>query len=79
MNHLRTHPSVAGRLAQRNLEISGWVYDIAHGTTRIHDESKEGLCRLKMSSNTFPLRRVQMGELPGVKSEFWATLKLHFP
>ena len=40
MNHLRTHPSVAGRLAQRNLEISGWVFDIAHGTVRIHDEEQ---------------------------------------
>lgn len=40
MNHLRTHPSVSGRLAQRNLEISGWVYDIAQGTVRIHDEEQ---------------------------------------
>lgn len=35
--HLRTHPSVAGRLAQGTLAISGWVYDIANGNVRIHD------------------------------------------
>jgi carbonic anhydrase len=38
LNHLRTHPSVAGRLANGTLTLSGWVYDIAHGTVRIYDE-----------------------------------------
>lgn len=38
LNHLRTHPSVAGRLAQRALAVSGWVYDIGHGTVRTYDE-----------------------------------------
>jgi carbonic anhydrase len=38
VNHLRTHPSVAGRAAQGLLAVSGWVYDIAHGTVRIYDE-----------------------------------------
>jgi carbonic anhydrase len=39
MNHLRTHPSIAGTLAQGNLAVAGWVYDIEHGTVRIFDES----------------------------------------
>jgi carbonic anhydrase len=39
MNHLRTHPSVAGRTAQGNLAVAGWVYDIGHGTVRIFDEN----------------------------------------
>jgi carbonic anhydrase len=38
MNHLRTHPSIAGRLAQGKVGISGWVYDIAHGTVSIYNE-----------------------------------------
>jgi len=38
LQHLRTHPSVAGRLAQGSLALSGWVYDIGHGTVRIYDE-----------------------------------------
>jgi carbonic anhydrase len=40
VNHLRTHPSVAGRLAQGVLAVSGWVYDIGLGTVRIYDEAK---------------------------------------
>jgi carbonic anhydrase len=38
MNHLRTHPSVAGRIAQGSLAISGWIYDIGAGKVRIYDE-----------------------------------------
>ena len=38
MAHLRTHPSVAGALAQNRLTVSGWVYDIFHGDVRIYDE-----------------------------------------
>ena len=38
LHHLRTHPSVAGRLAQGALLLSGWVYDIGHGTVHIYDE-----------------------------------------
>jgi carbonic anhydrase len=37
--HLRTHPSVAGALAQRTLTLSGWVYDIGKGDVRIHDSA----------------------------------------
>jgi carbonic anhydrase len=42
MNHLRTHPSVAGRIAQGNLAVYGWLYDIAAGTVRVYDEAKGG-------------------------------------
>ena len=40
LHHLRTHPSVAGRLAQGSLALSGWVYDIGHGAVRIYDEGQ---------------------------------------
>jgi carbonic anhydrase len=40
MNHARTHPSIAGRLAKRALAIRGWVYDIANGTVRVYDENR---------------------------------------
>ena len=40
MNHLRTHPSVAGRLAQGKLSISGWVYDIAEGHVAVYNEAE---------------------------------------
>jgi carbonic anhydrase len=35
MQHVRTHPAVAGALAKGTLSVSGWVYDIAHGEVRI--------------------------------------------
>jgi len=38
VRHLQTHPSVAGRIAEKSLSISGWVYDIGHGTVRVFDE-----------------------------------------
>jgi carbonic anhydrase len=37
LDHLRTHPSVAGRLARGTLAVHGWVYDIATGIVRMHD------------------------------------------
>jgi carbonic anhydrase len=40
LNHLRTHPSVAGRLARGSLALSGWVYDIGQGGMRIYDEDR---------------------------------------
>jgi carbonic anhydrase len=40
LQHLRTHPSVAGRVATGSLALSGWVYDIADGTVRIYDEAQ---------------------------------------
>ncbi len=38
LSHLRTHPSVAGRLALGEIGLSGWVYDIARGTVIIFNE-----------------------------------------
>jgi carbonic anhydrase len=38
MQHLRTHPSVAGAMAREELTISGWVYDIGTGEVRISED-----------------------------------------
>jgi carbonic anhydrase len=35
LQHLRTHPSVAGAMAREELTISGWVYDIGRGEVRV--------------------------------------------
>jgi carbonic anhydrase len=40
LNHLRTHPSVAGRLAEGSLGLCGWVYDIGHGIVRVYDDER---------------------------------------
>jgi carbonic anhydrase len=37
LDHLRTHPSVAARLARGELFIHGWVYDIETGEIRAYD------------------------------------------
>ncbi len=38
MQHLRTHPSIAGAMAREELTISGWVYDIGKGEVRISED-----------------------------------------
>jgi carbonic anhydrase len=39
LNHLRTHPSVAGKIAQKKLAVCGWVYDIGNGHVSMYDEA----------------------------------------
>lgn len=39
LQHLRTHPSVAGAIARGDLTVSGWIYDIAQGDVRIFNEA----------------------------------------
>ena len=39
LTHLRTHPAVAARVAQGQLELQGWVYDIGHGEVTVLDEA----------------------------------------
>ncbi|MBB5318400.1 carbonic anhydrase [Tunturibacter empetritectus] len=38
IQHLRTHPSVAGAAARGELTISGWIYDIGKGEVRISED-----------------------------------------
>lgn len=38
MQHVRTHPSVAGAVARGDLTISGWVYDIGRGEVAICED-----------------------------------------
>jgi carbonic anhydrase len=40
VQHLRTHPSVAGAVAREELTLSGWVYDIASGQVRISENGE---------------------------------------
>jgi carbonic anhydrase len=35
MNHLRTHPSVAGQIARGHLDLTGWVFDVNSGEVRM--------------------------------------------
>jgi carbonic anhydrase len=49
LQHLRTHPSVAGAVARGNLTLSGWVYDIGHGDVRIYDEASNRFVSVRES------------------------------
>jgi carbonic anhydrase len=40
VQHLRTHPSVAGAVAREELTLSGWVYDIGTGQVRISENGQ---------------------------------------
>ena len=39
MQHLRTHPAVAARVAEGSLSLHGWVYGIEDGTVHTVDEA----------------------------------------
>ena len=39
LQHLRTHPSVAARIAKGDLQLHGWVYDIKTGGVTAYDEA----------------------------------------
>jgi carbonic anhydrase len=40
LQHLKTHPSVAGALAAGDLTVSGWVYDIGTGAVRVAEDGQ---------------------------------------
>jgi len=44
LQHLKTHPSVAVRLAKGDLKLHGWVYDIKTGAVNAYDEGKNKFC-----------------------------------
>jgi len=41
LQHLKTHPSVADRLADGTLLLHGWVYDIKTGGVNAYDETQD--------------------------------------
>lgn len=40
LRHLKTHPTVARRLAAGDLEVHGWLYDIRTGDVHAYDEAQ---------------------------------------
>jgi carbonic anhydrase len=42
LQHLRTHPAVAGSMARGSLAVHGWVYDIGSGSIRAHNSDAGG-------------------------------------
>jgi carbonic anhydrase len=39
LEHVKTHPSVAVRVASGEVKLHGWVYDIEHGSVDAYDQS----------------------------------------
>lgn len=63
LDHLRTHPSVASRLACGQLFIHGWVYDIETSEIKAYD-AQEGAFRL-IGDGPLPMATPRPRYLPG--------------
>jgi carbonic anhydrase len=46
LQHLRTHPVVASRIAADQLQLHGWMYEIETGEVLAHDEEKDAFLPL---------------------------------
>lgn len=40
LDHLRTHPSVAARLAENSIHLHGWIYRLETGEILVHDPAR---------------------------------------
>jgi carbonic anhydrase len=47
LQHLRTHPAVAARMATGDLGLHGWVYDIETGAVSCYDEAQHAFIPLQ--------------------------------
>ena len=47
LQHLRTHPAVAARIANKEVSLHGWVYHIENGMVTCYDETKESFVALQ--------------------------------
>jgi carbonic anhydrase len=52
MQHLKTHPSVAGAIAKRELTISGWIYSIGTGEVRVASDGELGFTPIGLAVPT---------------------------
>ena len=49
MQHLRTHPSVAGAIAEGKLTLSGWIYKIGAGEVRIAQDRERQFAPVELT------------------------------
>lgn len=47
LQHLKTHPAVAARLAKGDVKLHGWVYDIKTGEVQAYDEEQKCFTSVK--------------------------------
>lgn len=49
MQHLKTHPSVAAKLATKAIQLHGWVYDIETGMVHCYDPETESFKEMEQA------------------------------
>ncbi len=49
MQHLKTHPSVAAKLATKAVQLHGWVYDIETGMVHCYDPETESFKEMEQA------------------------------
>ena len=59
VEHLRTHPSVATRLARNKVSIHGWLYNIENGSLWAFDAEEGAFVPLDGRSSPSAVRRVR--------------------
>lgn len=64
LDHLRTHPSVAARIASGKLAIHGWIYDIETADIRVFDPDERKFVTLEI-----PGEDDEIAALPGADSD----------
>jgi carbonic anhydrase len=47
LQHLKTHPSVAGAMASGELSLSGWIYEIGTGDVRVVEDGSRVFTQVK--------------------------------
>lgn len=62
MHNLRTHPSVASRLSDGSVGISGWVYDSGQGMVRAFDNGKRKFIAVGYERKAPPSANDDIGE-----------------
>jgi carbonic anhydrase len=63
LDHLKTHPSVAARLASGKLELHGWLYHIESGEVEAYDAERGSFVRLEGVAPQGTLRRRSVMEV----------------
>jgi len=56
IEHLKTHPSVAVRVASGQVTLHGWVYDIEHGSVDAYDQASGTFVPVDRDSNAHATR-----------------------
>ena len=49
MQHLKTHPAVAAKLATKAVQLHGWVYDIETGMVHCYDPETDSFKEMEQA------------------------------